>query len=108
MARTGSTGADVLVKKAAVDQEFRAQLLTERSGAAVAIGLELANHKKNLLDQIPVRQLDEFIDLVAVGLKDTGVFQGNDAGATIRAVENQHSSLMPLLRLDTSRGSRPI
>jgi hypothetical protein len=50
-------GIEVLVKKAAVDLEFRELLLEQRGGAAAAIGLELDPAEAAMLSAIPREQL---------------------------------------------------
>ena len=46
-------GIEVLVKKAAVDAEFKRLLLAERAEAAERIGLELQPAETAMLDAVP-------------------------------------------------------
>jgi hypothetical protein len=50
-------GIEVLLRRAASDRVFREQLLEQRAGAAVAIGLELDPAEKAMLESIPRIQL---------------------------------------------------
>lgn len=128
-------GIEVLVKKAAVDPQFRALLLNERSKAALAIGLRLEAAEAMMLDIVPAAQLEMIIAntrvdpakmpaflgkaaavmLVALGVTSmdcgqaysAGVTPGRD-GAAATAPATQ-SSTAPTLAPDTgsSRGIRP-
>ena len=59
-------GVEVLVKKAAVDAEFRALLLSRREEAAAEIGLELEAGEEAMLRAAPLSQLQAIIDRTKV------------------------------------------
>ena len=57
---------EVLVKKAAVDEDFRARLLCDRVAAADEIGLELTPTEQAMLSSVPDRQLESIISRTEV------------------------------------------
>ena len=59
-------GVEVLINKAAIDDCFKKQLLTDRHGAADAIALELTSSEDLLLNAIPNPQLEMIIDKTVV------------------------------------------
>lgn len=59
-------GIEVLVKRAAVDPDFRKLLLLERSSAAAVIGLELDPAENAMLSAIPLGQLSQIINQTEV------------------------------------------
>jgi len=69
-------GVEVLLKKAAVDAEFRELLLAERSSAAKAIGLELETAESAMLKAIPREQLEYIITQTLVPVEQRRVFLG--------------------------------
>ncbi|SPE50247.1 hypothetical protein SBV1_1080010 [Verrucomicrobia bacterium] len=72
-------GVEVLLKKAAVDAEFRELLLAERSSAAKAIGLELETAESAMLKAIPREQLEYIIARTLVPVEQRRVFLGRVA-----------------------------
>lgn len=59
---TGSYGIEILLKKAAVDAEFKALLLGKRAAAATEIeGLVLDPAEVAMLNSVPARQLEAII-----------------------------------------------
>ena len=79
-------GIEVLVKKAAVDAEFRRLLLDERAGAAEAIGLLLGPAEAMLLEQIPQAQLELIIAATYVEPVKIPAFLGRVAAAMLLAL----------------------
>jgi hypothetical protein len=55
-------GIEVLVKKAAVDPDFRKQLIDDRAAAAAAIDLTLEPAEVMMLNGVPATQLAQIID----------------------------------------------
>ena len=72
-------GVEVLLKKAAVDAEFRELLLEERIGAAEAIELELDSAESALLRAIPRAQLESIVAQTVVPVEQRRVFLGRIA-----------------------------
>ncbi|UCE27639.1 MAG: hypothetical protein JSW52_02485 [Candidatus Coatesbacteria bacterium] len=79
-------GIEVLVKKAAVDPEFRAMLLSERSAGAAEIGLELSDAEAAMLDGVPETQLERIIANTTVSLKLRPAFMGRAAVVMLAAL----------------------
>lgn len=79
-------GIEVLVKKAAVDADFRRLLLEQRSDAAAAIGLVLQPSEAMLLRQIPAEQLELIIASTYVEPTKIPAFLGRVAAAMILAI----------------------
>jgi len=69
-------GVEVLLKKAAVDAEFRELLCEERMRAAEAIGLELDAAESAMLTAIPREQLESIIAQTLVPVEQRRVFLG--------------------------------
>ena len=79
-------GIEVLIKKASVDEEFKAILLARRTDAAREIGLELADAEKAMLGSIPAAQLEAIISRTKVKLQNRRVFLGKVAAAMLAAL----------------------
>ena len=79
-------GIDVLVKKAAVDPEFRALLLSDRARAADAIGLQLDPAEAAMLAAVPAGQLETIIDRTSVPVEQRRAFLGKAAAAMLAAL----------------------
>jgi hypothetical protein len=79
-------GIEVLVKKAAVDSEFKALLLAERSSAAAEIGLELSGTEAAMLDGVPKAQLKAIIANTTVNPKMRSAFTGRVAAVMLAAL----------------------
>jgi len=79
-------GIEVLVRKAAVDPEFRNALLAERAAAAARIGLALAPAEELMLKAVPEGQLEAVIDRTRVPLEHRRAFLGNVAAAMLAAL----------------------
>lgn len=69
-------GIEVLVKKAAVDADFRRELLSRRSAAAELIDLKLTTAEASMLDSIPAGQLEAIIARTQVDPPLRPVFMG--------------------------------
>jgi len=79
-------GVEVLVKKAAVDSDFKPLLLTERSRAAEVIGLELQPSEAGMLDSVPTPMLEAIIAQTKVPAEHRRAFLGRAAAAMLAAV----------------------
>lgn len=79
-------GMEVLIKKAAVDGNFYAALLKERSKTAERIGLKLDPSEAMMLDGIPEAQLITIISNTRVKDKHRPAFMGYVAAAMLAAV----------------------
>ncbi len=69
-------GVEVLLKKAAVDAEFRDRLFAERGSAAAAIELELDPAESAMLKAIPREQLENIVAQTVVPVEQRRVFLG--------------------------------
>jgi hypothetical protein len=76
-------GIEVLVKKAAVDPEFRKLLFEQRGGAAAAIELELDPAENAVLSAIPREQLVQIVSQTTVPMEQRRVFLGRIAAAML-------------------------
>jgi hypothetical protein len=76
-------GIEVLVKKAAVDPEFRELLFKQRGAAAAAIELELDPAENAMLNAIPREQLAQIVSQTTVPLEQRRVFLGRLAVAML-------------------------
>ncbi|MDD4891086.1 MAG: hypothetical protein PHU85_14285 [Phycisphaerae bacterium] len=79
-------GVEVLVKKAAVDPEFRATLLAKRAAAADEIGLRLEPAEALMLNAVPARQLEMIIGTTKVDPRIRPAFLGKVAAAMLVAL----------------------
>ena len=79
-------GIEVLVKKAAVDAEFRALLLERRAAAAELISLALEPAEALMLTAVPAAQLEAIIDRTDVPLEHRRAFLGQAAAAMLAAL----------------------
>ena len=79
-------GIEVLVKKAAVDAEFRELLLTQRGNAAASIELELDPAESAILNVIPREQLARIVDQTEVGTELRPAFLGRAAAVMLAAL----------------------
>lgn len=79
-------GVEVLVKKAAVDAEFREVLLERRAAAAGEIGLELDPAEALMLAAVPADQLRAIIQRTTVPQEHRRAFLGQAAAAMLAAV----------------------
>ena len=76
-------GIEVLIKKAAVDPEFRELLFEQRGAAATAIELELDPAENAMLSAIPREQLAQIVSQTTVPLEQRRVFLGRLAVAML-------------------------
>jgi hypothetical protein len=79
-------GIEVLVKKAAVDPEFRALMLAERSAAAAEIGLALNEAEAAILNGVPQAQLEAIIANTTISPKIRPAFMGRAAAVMLAAL----------------------
>ena len=79
-------GLEVLVKKAAVDAEFKVLLLARRAAAAQVIGLTLEPAEAMMLAVAPAEQLEAIIGRTSVPLEHRRAFLGQAATAMLAAL----------------------
>ncbi len=79
-------GLEVLLKKAAVDPEFRTLLFEQRTGAAEAIELQLEPAEEAMLKAIPQEHLQIIISQTVVPVEQRRVFLGRFAAAMLAAI----------------------
>lgn len=79
-------GVDILIKKAAVDLEFRALLLERRAEAAREIDLALSPAEMALLNSVPVAAIEQIIANTTVPDRHRRVFLGKVAGLMLAAL----------------------
>jgi hypothetical protein len=79
-------GIEVLVKKAAVDAEFRQILLDRRASAAGEIDLKLEPSETAMLNAVPTAQLEAIIARTTVHPKQRPAFLGRVAAVMIVAL----------------------
>ena len=79
-------GIEILVKKAAVDAEFKALLLERRAEAAGAIDLDLDPAEAMMLRAVPADQLEAIIVRTAVPAEHRRAFLGHAASAMLAAL----------------------
>ncbi len=79
-------GIEVLLKKAAIDPEFRRILLEKRGDAAGEIGLELEPAEKAMLTGIPQDQLEAIISRTTVEPEQRRAFLGKAAVVMLGAL----------------------
>jgi len=79
-------GVEVLLKKAAVDPEFRKLLLEKRGESAQTIDLELTESERQMLAHIPADQLETIIRNTKVKPEHKAVFLGNVGKLMVAAV----------------------
>jgi hypothetical protein len=76
-------GIQTLIKKAAVDGEFRSVLLKTRAEAAREIDLQLTRSEILILSSIPKAQLETIIENTTVPVEHRRVFLGKLAAAML-------------------------
>jgi len=79
-------GIEVLIKKAAVDTDFRDVLLRERAPAAQRIGLMLNDSEASILNSIPEAQLASIIRNTRVSSRSKEAFLGYVAAVMLAAL----------------------
>ncbi|MDY0164939.1 MAG: hypothetical protein RBS80_00260 [Thermoguttaceae bacterium] len=79
-------GAEILIKKAAVDPEFRTLLVERRAAAADEIGLQLDPAEAMMLAAAPAAQLEAIIERTTVPQEHRRAFLGKAAAAMLAAV----------------------
>ncbi|MCL2347810.1 MAG: Os1348 family NHLP clan protein [Planctomycetaceae bacterium] len=83
MSLTFPRGIEVLLKKAAIDPEFREFLLSEPEAAAKSIALELAPIEQAMLKTMPAEQLAVIINQTEVPQQQRRAFLGTAAAAML-------------------------
>jgi hypothetical protein len=79
-------GLEVLIKKAAVDAEFRSRLLANRAAAAAEIGLALDPTEALMLAAAPAEQIEAIIARTTVPQEHRRAFLGQAAAAMLAAL----------------------
>lgn len=79
-------GLEVLLKKASVDEEFRALLLEKRSEAGQTIALTLDPAEAAMLDAMPADHLEAIVRRTCVREEDRRVFLGKVASVMLAAL----------------------
>jgi hypothetical protein len=79
-------GLEVLLKKASVDEEFRALLLEKRARAGETILLKLDPAEAAMLDNMPREQLEAIVRQTRVREEDRRVFLGKVASVMLAAL----------------------
>jgi hypothetical protein len=97
-------GVEVLIKKAAVDPQFRQLLLEQRAEAAKTIGLELRPSEIAMLAGIPQAQLEAIISRTKVDAKLRPILMGAAAAVMLVALG---AELVVGEGCDQAKGSRP-
>ena len=98
-------GIEVLVKKAAVDADFKTLLLERRAAAAEDIGLRLEPAEAMMLAAAPREQLEAVIAQTSVPEEHRRVFLGKVAAAMLAVLGIATASCSPGQR--PSLGDRP-
>ena len=94
-------GIEVLVKKAAVDAEFKALLLAQRAAAAQAIGLALEPAETMMLAVAPLEQLEAIIGRTSVPMEHRRAFLGQAAAAMLAALGVVTAGAQPAVGYET-------
>ena len=76
-------GLEVLLKKAAVDPQFKERLLAGATAAAAEIGLELDDVERLMLKSVPAKQLETIIAQTRVPEEHRRTFLGHAASAML-------------------------
>ena len=79
-------GIEVLIKKAAIDQRFKSELLQKRAEAALTIGLQLDATEIAMINSIPADQLVAIIDNTKVSSRLREAFLGYAAAVMLAAL----------------------
>jgi hypothetical protein len=79
-------GVEVLLKKAAVDPQFKKLLLEKRAEAAEVIALKLEPAEAAMLNAVPVKQLDAIVANTKVNPSLRPTFLGYAAGVMLAAL----------------------
>ena len=79
-------GIEVLVRKAAVDPEFKKLLLEKRAESAATIGLPLDPAEAMMLDAVPAEQLEAIIAGTKVPPEHRRAFLGKVAAVMLAAL----------------------
>ncbi len=93
-------GLEVLIKKASIDPKFKTLLLQMRSRAAKDIDLDLDPSEKEMLDSIPIKQLEKIIDNTKVKPESRRVFLGKAASLMLAAIGASIIGCSPDTELD--------
>jgi hypothetical protein len=88
-------GIEVLVKKAAVDPEFRRLLLAKRAEAAARIGLKLDPAEVCMLAGVPAAQLESTITRTKVSERQRPIFLGTAAALILAALGTAQAATEP-------------
>ena len=100
-------GIEVLVKKAAVDPEFKDLLLAQRAAAAEAIGMGLSPAEKAILAAVSTEQLERIIAQTIVPEAHRRAFLGKAAAAMLAALGAMTAGLPGAESPPPTRGISP-
>ncbi len=101
-------GIEVLVKKAAVDPEFRELLFEQRGAAAAAIELELDPAENAMLSAIPQEQLAQIVVQTTVPIEQRRVFLGRLAVAMLAVLGGGLAGCESITPHTISAGIQPL
>jgi hypothetical protein len=96
-------GMEALIKKAAVDPEFRQMLLEKRADAASEIDLELTDVEAGMLNSIPHAQTEQIVDKTTVPKEHRRVFLGKVGAAMLAVLGLELTACLPVVYT----GNRP-
>jgi hypothetical protein len=97
-----SRGIEILIKKAAVDQDFKSRLVETRADAAKLIDLELMPAEAMMLAAVPASQLKAIIDQTTVPQEHRRAFLGYVAAAMLACL-----GVVPVGCSEEVKGIRP-
>jgi hypothetical protein len=100
-------GMEALIKKAAVDPEFRQVLLEKRADAAHEIDLELTVGEAGMLSSIPRSHIEQIIDKTTVPNEHRRVFLGK-VGAAMLAVLSMDIAALATAFGEDAPPARPV
>jgi hypothetical protein len=92
--RNQPRGLELLMKKAAVDAEFKQKLISGRSIFAAAIGVPLDPAEKGMLDAMPASQLEQLVSLTPVAEPQRSLLKTASAAALVALLAQ--AALAPL------------
>jgi acyl carrier protein len=78
-----SRGIEILIKKAAVDEDFKLRLLENRAEAAGSIGLQLQPAEAMMLAAVPASQLESIIGHTSIPQEHRRAFLGQVAAVML-------------------------
>jgi hypothetical protein len=101
--RNQPRGLELLMKKAAVDAEFKQKLITGRSTFAAEIGVPLDHAEQGMLDAMPTPHLEQLVALTPVAEPQRSLLKTASAAALVALLAQ--ATLAPLPVGATSPGA---